>query len=94
MQTELDIPGIEKGKRSELIQYGVRFPEGNLQYRAGDVVGCSEYKARWLTSAAAQDELPYHGYPRNGELVTRTVVTYTGPWELTSKLIVERPPDG
>lgn len=73
--------GFENGARTERLEFGVRYLRDHRERRRGDVEKCTEHKARWLTSRAARDELPSHGYPRDGlELVTRTVVTYTGTW--------------
>lgn len=73
---------FEDGKRVEHVEFAVRYLKpGPRDARKGDIEECSEYKARWLTAASTQDELPYHGYPQYGlELVRRTVVTYYGDW--------------
>jgi hypothetical protein len=79
-QLTFDLPGVDVGQRTERVEYAVRALEDGGGMHRGDVEPCSEHKARWLTSTEARDELPYHGYPRALELLTRVVVTYTGGW--------------
>lgn len=74
---ELDIPGIEKGKRTERIEWGQRALEDCfLIGRKGTV-----RKAYGEEQARGYDDAFYTGGPKVFEAVQRTVVTYTGDWE-------------
>lgn len=74
-QLAFDLPGVEDGRRTETVEYAIRY-QGNIE-------PTTEHHARWLTSAEAQDELPYLGYPLRGlQLMTRTIVHYTGSWQV------------
>lgn len=83
-QLLFDLPGIDQGRRLERLEYAVRALSDGGGMQKGEVHPLGEHTARWLTSAATREELPYYGYPQDLELVQRRIVTYTGNWEPSS----------
>lgn len=74
---ELDIPGLEKGKRTERVEWGERsISDTSLVGPVGSV-----RKAYGEEQARGYDGAFYPGGPRVKEAVKRTVVTYTSDWE-------------
>lgn len=68
----------ECGKRTEVVQWGLRKTVGDYLQSKGEV-------AVRPSEEAARDQVGniYDGW-RNTEVVKRTIVTYTGTWETTS----------
>lgn len=75
-----DLPGhVELGKRTERTEWGVRWLRDHVIAKRGQVTTAqNEGLARWW---ATHPEAAYSGFPRGAvEVVSRTVVTYTGRW--------------
>lgn len=77
-----DVPGpAESGKRVERTEWGVRALRDCICKRGKIETARDEEQARrWATHPEAQ----YWGFPAGSvEVVSRTVVTFTGAWEAT-----------
>jgi hypothetical protein len=69
------LPGMEAGRRTERVEWGLRQTIGTFLMRKGDVdLRTGEDQAR---ECAVRAELGWRGT----EVVRRTVVTYTTSWE-------------
>lgn len=76
-----DLPGqAERGKRVERTEWGVRWLRDYVTTKRGQIAEApNEHQARqWATHPEAQ----YWGFPAGYvQVVSRTIVTYTGPWD-------------
>lgn len=71
---ELDLPGIEQGKRNSETEWGLRYTRSNRFAKKGEVVfQPSETQARFNEGESAW------GWA-DTEVVSRVVVTYTTDW--------------
>jgi len=69
------LPGMEAGRRAERVEWGLRQTIGTFLQRNGEVtIRATEEQAR---KCVGRPELGWRGT----EIVRRTVVTYTTPWE-------------
>lgn len=69
------LPGMEAGRRTERVEWGLRSTASDFLHRKGDVTPrVSEQHAR----ECAVTGLGWGAI----EIVQRTVVTYTTPWEM------------
>lgn len=75
--SELDIPGLEKGRRVERVEWGNSTERADFREGAGVSPAESESQARYRA------EQTYYGHrgPYRTPVVRRTVVTFTTPWE-------------
>lgn len=74
MGDQAALPGMEAGRRTERVEWGLRSAAGTCFHRKGEVTPrVSEEHAR---KCAGHPELGWG----ETEIVRRTVVTYTTPW--------------
>lgn len=77
MSLELDIPGLEQGRREVTVEWGNVTDKRDYPDEAGIRLAPGESSAR----ARAQDTYYGHRGPYRTPVVRRTVVTYTSEWE-------------
>jgi hypothetical protein len=75
MSDQSALPGMEAGRRTERVEWGLRSTADTVLHRKGEVdVRPGEENARYCVGRVECGH-------RSTEIVRRTIVTYTTPWE-------------
>lgn len=72
---EAALPGMEAGRRTETVEWGLRWVDDTILHRRGHVEPRQDEQA--ARSVVGRREYGWHGT----EVVSRTIVTYTTRWE-------------